>query len=119
MIAIVDDHQAVRNALSGLIKSIGLRVESFASARDFLNSPARDETACLILDVVMPGMTGLELQQRLAKIGTCIPIIFMTAHWDEDVRARALADGALEFLAKPFREEDLLSALRRALEGSN
>lgn len=119
LIAIVDDHQAVRIALSGLIKSIGLRVEAFASARDFLNSPTRDETACLILDVVMPGMTGLELQQRLAKIGTCIPIIFMTAHWDEDVRARALADGALEFLAKPFREEDLLSALRRALEGSN
>jgi FixJ family two-component response regulator len=118
-VAIVDDHQAVRIALSGLIKSIGLRVEAFASAREFLNSARREATACLILDVVMPGMTGLELQQQLAKSGSRIPIIFITAHWDEAVRTRALADGALECLAKPFREEDLLGALRQALEGGN
>jgi FixJ family two-component response regulator len=118
MVAIVDDHQAVRKALSGLIKSIGLRVEAFGSARDFLNSSTREQTACLILDVVMPGMSGLELQQYLATIGSRIPIIFITARADEDVRARAFNAGALGFLAKPFREEDLLQALRRALEGA-
>ena len=115
IISIVDDDESNREAVSTLLKSAGFTVEAFASAEDFLNSTHRHHTACLILDLRMPGMNGLELQQRLAAARSRIPIIFVTADADEAARARALQAGAIDFLPKPFREEALLQAVRMAL----
>jgi FixJ family two-component response regulator len=116
LIAIVDDDESVREALQSLLKSMGLRAEGFISAEDFLHSAPLPDTTCLILDVRMPGMGGLELQRQLAAAEYRIPIIFITAHGDEDTRARALQAGAADFLAKPFSEEALLTAVHVALE---
>jgi len=116
-IVIVDDDESVRLALNRLLKSSHFRVEVFASARDFLDFPHLRETSCLILDVRMPGMDGLELQRQLAP-SDHIPIIFITGHGDEDTRERALRAGAVGFLAKPFSEEALLSAVHSALENN-
>jgi FixJ family two-component response regulator len=116
LIAIVDDDEAVREALQSLLKSMGLRAEGFASAEEFLQSAHLPGTTCLILDVRMPGMGGLELQRQLAAAECRIPIIFITAHGDEDTRARALQAGAVDFLAKPFSEEALLTAVHLALK---
>jgi len=113
---IVDDDESVREALQSLLKSMGLRAEGFVSAEDFLHSAPLPDTTCLILDVRMPGMGGLELQRQLAADERRIPIIFITAHGDEDTRARALQAGAVDFLAKPFSEEALLTAVHVALE---
>jgi FixJ family two-component response regulator len=115
VISIVDDDDSVREAIESLLKSVGHRVELFASAEEFLNLGSRQETACLILDVRMPGMSGLELQGRLATANRSIPIIFISAHSDENARARALAAGAIEFLQKPFSEETLLDAINAGL----
>jgi len=115
-ITIVDDDESVRAAIESLLKAMGFRAEVFASAKDFLNSAQLNHTACLILDVRMPGMDGLELQRQLAAADCRIPIVFITAHDDEDVRKRALQAGAVDFLSKPFSEEALLSAVRSALE---
>jgi len=115
IISIVDDDESNREAVSTLLKSAGFTVEAFASAEDFLNSTHRHHTGCLILDLRMPGMNGLELQQRLAAARSRIPIIFVTADADEAARARALQAGAIDFLPKPFREEALLQAVRMAL----
>jgi FixJ family two-component response regulator len=115
VIAIVDDDQAIREAIESLLKSVGYRVELFASAEEFLNLGSRQETACLILDVRMPGMSGLELQGRLAAANRSIPIIFISAHSDESARARALRAGAIDFLQKPFSEEALLDAIDASL----
>ena len=113
--SIVDDDDSLRNSLNDLIRSVGFGVQGFASAEAFLNSNQLHDTACLILDVRMPGMSGLELQRQLA-VGHCrIPIIFITSHGDDDARARALEAGAVEFLYKPFREEALLNAIHMAL----
>ena len=116
LIAIVDDEESVREALQSLLKSVGFRVEGFASAADFLQSALLPGTSCVILDVRMPGMGGLELQRQLAADQRRIPIIFITAHGDEDARTRALQAGAVDFLAKPFSEEALLTAVHTALE---
>jgi FixJ family two-component response regulator len=116
-IVIVDDDESVRRALKRLLKSSDFRVEVFASARDFLDFAHLRETSCLILDVRMPGMDGLELQRQLAA-SHHIPIIFITGHGDEDTRERALQAGAAGFLAKPFSEEALLSAVHSALENN-
>ena len=118
LIAIVDDDDSLRDSLDNLIRSVGFRVEGFASAEAFLQSQRAPETACLILDVRMPGMSGLELQQQLGAANGHIPIIFVTAYADDDVRARALAAGAVAFLSKPCREEDLLTAIEVALTPS-
>jgi FixJ family two-component response regulator len=115
MISIVDDDESVRDALESLLKSVGYRAEVFASAQEFLRLGHHEDAKCLILDVRMPGLSGLELQRQLVASGSSIPIIFITAHGDEAARAQALAAGAVAFLRKPFTEEALLSAVQTAL----
>jgi FixJ family two-component response regulator len=116
LVSVVDDDESVRESLRGLIRSVGFRVEAFASAAAFSSSEQLGETDCLILDVRMPGTTGLELQRQLAASEHHIPIIFITAHGsDEGVRSRALRDGAVAYLTKPFSEEALLEAINSAV----
>jgi FixJ family two-component response regulator len=119
LISIVDDDQSVRESTTNLLKSNGFRAEVFSSAEDFLASNYLDETKCLILDVQMPGMNGLELQRRLASEHRCIPIIFISAHDNQQVRKQATRSGAIDFLPKPFSEEALLRAIRAALGMAN
>jgi two-component system, LuxR family, response regulator FixJ len=114
-IAIVDDDEGVRNGVHAVLKSAGLLPRSFASAEEFFGSGERCETACLIADIQMPGMNGLELQARLAEDGCRIPIIFITAYGDTRARMRAMEAGALDFLEKPFDEGVLLERIRVAL----
>jgi FixJ family two-component response regulator len=116
MVAVVDDDDLMRNALQGLLKSAGLPARAFASAEEFLNSGHQHQTACLIADIRMPGMSGLELQARLNAERCRIPTIFITAHGDSKMRMQALRAGAVEFLAKPFDDEALLESVRAALE---
>lgn len=115
LISIVDDDDSLRNSLANLIRSVGFRTQGFSSAEAFLSSDHARETACLILDVRMAGMNGLDLQRRLVAADWRIPIIFITSHADGDARARALEAGAVSFLYKPCREEELFSALEAAL----
>lgn len=114
-ISIVDDDAPVREAIRRLIKSVGMDARAYASAEDFLNSNHAQDASCLILDVQMPGMSGLELQQRLLDSGSQIPIIFVSAHSDDRIRNQALGAGAVGFLFKPFSEEALVDALHAAL----
>jgi FixJ family two-component response regulator len=116
IIAIVDDDESVRFALKGMMKSVGLSAQAFASAEEFLNSGILHQTACLIADIRMPGMSGLELQKKLNSERYRIPTIFITAHGDAKMRLQALRAGAVEFLAKPFDDEVLLENIRAALE---
>jgi FixJ family two-component response regulator len=116
MVAIVDDDELMRSALQGMLKSVGLPSKAFASAEDFLKSGHQRETACLIADIRMPGMSGLELQAQLNAEHYRIPTIFITAHGDTKMRMQALRAGAVEFLAKPFDDEVLLESVRAALE---
>jgi FixJ family two-component response regulator len=116
LIAVVDDDAAVREAVQSLLRSVGLRAEAFASAQDFLQSGRLQDTACLIVDVRMPRMGGLELQQQLTTARYPIPIIFITAHGDAETRAHALRAGAVDFLDKPFSDEALLRAVQAALQ---
>ena len=116
LVAIVDDDDSVRSALKGLLKSAELPAQSFASAEEFLKSGQHRQAACLITDIRMPGMSGLELQAKLIAERCRIPIIFITAHGDEKMRLQALRAGAVEFLAKPFDEDALLESVRAALE---
>ena len=115
LVCVVDDDSLMRDSTVRLIRSFGFRVEGFASADEFGNSGYLEETACLILDVRMPGMDGLELQHRLSEIGKRIPIVFITAHADEEQERRAIEAGAVAFLYKPFSLESLLQAVRSAL----
>jgi FixJ family two-component response regulator len=115
-IAIVDDDSSIREGLSSLIRSVGLRVETFVSATDFLQSWHTDAHGCIVLDVRLPGLSGLDLQRRLADANIHTPIIFITGHGDIPMTVRAMKAGAVEFLTKPFREQDLLDAIRQALE---
>jgi FixJ family two-component response regulator len=115
LISVVDDDDSVRESLQGLIRSVGFRVNVFASAEAFLNSQSLGDTDCLILDVRMPGMNGLELQQHLAAMKCGIPVVFITAHGDEEARGRAVNGGAVDYLLKPFSEEALLNAINKAL----
>ena len=114
-ISIVDDDALVREAIRRLIKSVGMNARAYASAVDFLSSNHAQDTSCLILDVQMPGMSGLELQQRLADSGYRIPIIFISAHSNGQIRDQAIGAGAVDFLFKPFSEEALVDALHAAL----
>ena len=116
LISIVDDDDSLRNSLNNLIRSVGFGVQGFPSAEAFLNSNQLRDTACLILDVRMPGMNGLELQRHLVATNYGIPIIFITSHADDNARTRALEAGAVDFLYKPFREEALLDAIYKALK---
>jgi len=116
LISIVDDDDSLRNSLNNLIRSVGFGVQGFSSAEAFLNSNQLRDTAGLILDVRMPGMSGLDLQRQLVATNCRIPIIFITAHGDDNARTRALEAGAVDFLYKPFREEALLNAIHTALK---
>ena len=116
IVAIVDDDDLMRNALQGLLKAVGLPARAFASAEEFLDSGEQHQTACLIADIRMPGMSGLELQAKLNAEHCRIPTIFITAHGDARMRMQALRAGAVEFLAKPFDDEALLESVRAALE---
>ena len=116
LIAIVDDDDLMRNALQGLLKAVGLSARAFASAEEFLQSGQQHQTACLIADIRMPGMSGLELQVKLNAERCRIPTIFITAHGDTKMRLQAMRAGAVEFLAKPFDDEVLLQNVRAALE---
>ena len=118
LISIVDDDESVRNALKSLIDSVGFRAEVFDSGEKFLNSPYLSQTDCLITDVRMPGMSGLELQDRLSAAGRSIPIVFISAHDDNEARARGLRAGAIDFLQKPFSEDSLLGAISVCLDKS-
>ncbi len=115
---VVDDDASVRVALGRLIRSAGLEVETFVSAEDLLETWPSDSAGCLILDVQLPGLSGLELQSKLAALGSTVPTIFITAHDDPDARTQALNGGAEEFLEKPFDDEDLLGAINTALEAN-
>jgi FixJ family two-component response regulator len=116
LVAIVDDDDLMRGALQGMLKSVGLPSQAFASAEEFLTSGQLRQTACLIADIRMPGMSGLELQAKLNAEHCRIPTIFITAHGDTKMRMQALRAGAVEFLAKPFDDEALLGSVRAALE---
>ncbi len=116
LISVVDDDESIRESLRGLMRSVGFGVKVFSSAEEFLNSDDPQETGCLILDVRMPGMDGFELQRRLEASQYEIPVIFITAHGDEELRRRALIAGAVDYLLKPFSEEALLSAVQAALK---
>ena len=111
VVIVIDDDQSVREALDSLIRSVGLAVRSFASAEEFRRATLPDRPGCIILDVRMPGQSGLELQRELAGAGETRPIIFITAHGDVPMSVRAMKDGAIEFLPKPFRDQDLLDAI--------
>ena len=113
---VIDDDLAMREALSALKRSLGLTVELFASAQEFLAHPITEDAACLVLDVRLPGLSGLDLQRELAASSRAIPIIFITGHGDIPMSVRAMKAGAAEFLAKPFREQDLVDAIAQALE---
>ena len=116
IVFVIDDDESVREALKSLIRSVGLSIETFASAHEFLQRPRPDVPACLILDVRMPGLSGLDLQRDLAEANIHIPIIFITGHGDIPMSVRAMKAGAVEFLTKPFRDQDLLDAIQQALE---
>jgi FixJ family two-component response regulator len=116
VVAIVDDDESIRGALHGLMKAAGFAARAFASAEEYLNSGEQQRTACLIADIRMPGMSGLELQSKLNLDHHRIPIIFITAHGDEKMRMQALRAGAVEFLTKPFDDEALVDSVRAALD---
>lgn len=121
LVHVVDDDLSMREAVSSLLRSFGLRVETYASATEFLDHYARSklEPECLMLDVRMPGLSGLELQRQLQTLHPQLPIIFITAHGDIPMTVRAMKAGAMEFLPKPFRDEDLLDAIEASLERSH
>jgi RNA polymerase sigma factor (sigma-70 family) len=116
VVFIIDDDAGVRAAMQRLLKSVGLRSEAFAAAQDFLQRTPPDGPSCIILDVRLPGISGLELQRKLIDKDIHTPIIFITAHGDIPMTVRAMKSGAVEFLTKPFRDQDLLDAIQQALE---
>jgi FixJ family two-component response regulator len=113
---IIDDDAAVRASIQDLLESVGLRCESFKAAEEFLRSKRPDEPSCLVLDVKLPGVNGLDFQRQLAKAGVQIPIIFITGYGDIPMTVKAMKSGAVEFLTKPFMDEDLLNAIHQALD---
>jgi FixJ family two-component response regulator len=114
-ISIVDDDQSMREAVNTLIGSMGVTIEEFSSAEDFLDSDRSQVVDCLILDIRMPGLSGLELQRRLIADNRPVPIVFITAHYSEEERTRAINAGAVDFLSKPFTEQALLNAIAASL----
>jgi FixJ family two-component response regulator len=116
IVFVVDDDQLVRAALQGMLKSVGLRSETFGTAAEFLRSKRPDSPSCLVLDVRLPGVNGLDFQRQLADAGIRIPIIFITGHGDIPMTVKAMKSGAIEFLTKPFRDQDLLDAIYQALD---
>lgn len=119
VVYIVDDEPGVRNSLSSLVRSAGLEVRTFASGAEFLASSREDAPECLVVDVRMPGMSGLDLQSRLSHLSLRIPVILITGHGDISMAVRAMKSGALEFLTKPFHDQDILAAIDRAIRHSS
>lgn len=117
VVFVVDDDVSMREALKNLLRSVGLEVETYSAAREFLSSRRSDAPGCLVLDVRLPGLSGLELQRQLSAANIQIPIIFITGHGDIEMSVRAMKSGAVEFLTKPFRDQDLLDAVQHAIEG--
>lgn len=115
IVFVIDDDASVRDSLGTLFRSVGLRVELFGSADDFLQSPHKDCPCCLVLDVRLPGLSGLEFQSELSRLGINVPVIFLTGHGDIPMTVRAMRSGAVEFLTKPCRDQDLLDAVGVAL----
>jgi FixJ family two-component response regulator len=115
-VVVVDDDSSMREALANLVRSIGLRANLFTSAQEFLQSPRPESTSCVILDVRLPGLSGLDCQRQLLEAGLSIPIIFITGHGDIPMSVRAMKAGAIEFLTKPFRDQDLIDAVQSALQ---
>jgi len=115
VVCVVDDDESLRRSVRNLLSSVGFRVETFVSAEEFLESAHRANTGCLVLDLRMAGMNGLDLLRHLAATGSRIPVIILTAHGDEEARRRSLEAGAIAFLGKPFRSDALLDAVRTAL----
>jgi len=113
---IIDDDGGMRQAIQDLVESVGLRAESFSTGEEFLTKRRTNDACCLVLDVRLPQMSGLDFQQQLSEIGLQIPIVFITAHGDIPMSVRALKSGAVEFLTKPFRDQDLLDAIQQALQ---
>lgn len=113
---VVDDDSSMREALTNLLRSVGLEVRTFSAAQDFLAGPRLDGPCCLVLDIRLPGLSGLDLQRRLLEENIRIPIIFITGHGDIQMSVRAMKAGAVEFLTKPFRDQDLLDAVHQAVE---
>ena len=113
---VIDDDGGMRQAIQDLVESVGLRAETFTTGEEFLKRPRTADPSCLVLDVRLPQMSGLDFQRKLAELGLCIPIIFITAHGDIPMSVRALKSGAVEFLTKPFRDQDLLDAIQQALQ---
>jgi RNA polymerase sigma factor (sigma-70 family) len=116
IVFVIDDDASVRDALRSLIRSVGLEVELFGSAQEFLKRKPSETPSCLILDIRLPGISGLDFQRRLAATGVHTPIVFITGHGDIPMSVRAMKQGAVEFLTKPFRDQDLLDAIQVALE---
>jgi FixJ family two-component response regulator len=116
VVFVIDDDVSMREALRNLLRSVGLQVETFDTAQEFLARPRPDAAGCLVLDVRLPGLSGLELQRELSKADIDIPIIFITGHGDIQMSVQAMKAGAVEFLEKPFREQDLLDAVEQAIE---
>ncbi|HVH87951.1 MAG TPA: response regulator transcription factor [Terriglobales bacterium] len=116
VVFIIDDDPSIRSSIQGMLNSVGLRSESFATTQEFLGRPAAEGPSCLVLDVRLPGVSGLDFQQKLAEAGVQIPIIFITGHGDIPMSVRAMKSGAVEFLTKPFRSQELLDAIQQALE---
>jgi FixJ family two-component response regulator len=116
MVFVIDDDAAVRESIQGLLKSVGLRSSSFGTAQEFLTSERWEGPSCLVLDIRLPGISGLDFQSQLAGAGLRIPIIFITGHGDIPMTVRAMKSGAVEFLTKPFRDQDLLDAIYQALD---
>jgi len=117
ILSVVDDDEMLRESLPELLREFGFAARAFSSGQEFLSSKYVDETRCLILDVAMPEMSGLDLQQELKRRGQAIPIIFISGHKDEDIRKQAFRQGAVTFLYKPFSDSDLLEAVNAALDG--
>jgi FixJ family two-component response regulator len=116
IVYVVDDEPSIRNSTKELVESVGLRVQTFATAQDFLSSERPDVPGCLVLDVRLPGLSGLDLQRELGKMNNPMPVIFITGHGDIPMTVKAMKAGAVDFLAKPFRHQDLLDAIANALE---
>jgi len=116
IVFIIDDDRSMRQAIQDLVESVGLRAESFATGEEFLNKKRPSDPSCLVLDVRLPQMSGLDFQRRLNEMGIHIPIVFITAHGDVQMSVRAMKLGAVEFLSKPYRDQELLDAVRQAIE---
>jgi FixJ family two-component response regulator len=116
VVFVVDDDPSVRRAIKRLVESVGLQVETFGSAQEFLHSERPDSASCLVLDIRLPGISGLDFQRELAKAGIHIAVVFITGHGDIPMTVRAMKAGAVEFLTKPFRDQDLLDAIQQGLE---